>query len=203
MPTALKSKPATKCSPKARAVPEPYPHQARGHVLRQAPLKENSSSATPSFRVYHEVVPASVPFVWESQPGTPKATFAATQLPPLTPPPSYFHHPRKTTADKKNRRWSRSFSYLASLFRRLTLRNPCMPHPPMPKSPVSSLPSSPFSRLGSSDSRRKHSFSSRVPDDEDAAGGSILCLRLRRIPRLSLFRRRRDRQKNSVLERFG
>ncbi|URE04767.1 hypothetical protein MUK42_03728 [Musa troglodytarum] len=50
--------------------------------------KENSSSATPSFRVYHEVVPASVPFVWESQPGTPKATFAATQLPPLTPPPS-------------------------------------------------------------------------------------------------------------------
>ncbi|KAJ8503671.1 hypothetical protein OPV22_004557 [Ensete ventricosum] len=165
--------------------------------------KENSLSATPSFRVYHGVAPASVPFVWESQPGTPKATFAAAQLPPLTPPPSYFHHPRKTMAAKKKPKSSTSFSYLATLFRRLTLRKPCMPHPPMSKSPVSSLSSSPFSRLGSSDSRQKHSFSSGVPDDEDAAGGSILCFRLQRIPRLSLFRRRRDRQKNLVIERFG
>uniref|UniRef100_A0A2N9G0Z0 Uncharacterized protein n=1 Tax=Fagus sylvatica TaxID=28930 RepID=A0A2N9G0Z0_FAGSY len=40
---------------------------------------------------YHGGAPASIPFTWESQPGTPKAKFhqTTTTLPPLTPPPSY------------------------------------------------------------------------------------------------------------------
>ncbi|EES00247.1 vitellogenin [Sorghum bicolor] len=53
-----------------------------------------SSAAAPSFRVYYGVASAgSVPFLWESQPGTPKndAIFStATLQPPLTPPPSYY-----------------------------------------------------------------------------------------------------------------
>ncbi|KAL9677332.1 hypothetical protein QQ045_005560 [Rhodiola kirilowii] len=37
-------------------------------------------------------LPSSVPFTWESQPGTPKHQFysSASQPPPLTPPPSYY-----------------------------------------------------------------------------------------------------------------
>ncbi|MED6194818.1 hypothetical protein PIB30_032030 [Stylosanthes scabra] len=47
--------------------------------------KENSMSH-PSFRV----AAVAVPFLWESQPGTPKHTFSENTLPPLTPPPSYY-----------------------------------------------------------------------------------------------------------------
>ncbi|WVZ72409.1 hypothetical protein U9M48_020875 [Paspalum notatum var. saurae] len=51
-----------------------------------------SSAAAPSFRVYYGVASAgSVPFLWESQPGTPKNDAISTAtLPPLTPPPSYY-----------------------------------------------------------------------------------------------------------------
>ncbi|RLM99588.1 uncharacterized protein C2845_PM06G06040 [Panicum miliaceum] len=48
--------------------------------------------AVPSFRVYYSVASAgAVPFLWESQPGTPKNDSpSAAALPPLTPPPSYY-----------------------------------------------------------------------------------------------------------------
>ncbi|KAK3140626.1 hypothetical protein QOZ80_5AG0403490 [Eleusine coracana subsp. coracana] len=49
--------------------------------------------AVPSFRVYYSVASAgAVPFLWESQPGTPKndSSSAAALTPPLTPPPSYY-----------------------------------------------------------------------------------------------------------------
>ncbi|KAF8725991.1 hypothetical protein HU200_020571 [Digitaria exilis] len=49
--------------------------------------------AAPSFRVYYSVASAgAVPFLWESQPGTPKndSPSAAALTPPLTPPPSYY-----------------------------------------------------------------------------------------------------------------
>uniref|UniRef100_A0A0E0PI12 Uncharacterized protein n=1 Tax=Oryza rufipogon TaxID=4529 RepID=A0A0E0PI12_ORYRU len=47
--------------------------------------------AVPSFRVYYGVASAgSVPFLWESQPGTPKSSPSTAVLPPLTPPPSYY-----------------------------------------------------------------------------------------------------------------
>uniref|UniRef100_A0A0E0JEI7 Uncharacterized protein n=1 Tax=Oryza punctata TaxID=4537 RepID=A0A0E0JEI7_ORYPU len=54
-------------------------------------LSRESSAAAPSFRVYYGVASAgSVPFMWESQPGTPKNAMSDTVLPPLTPPPSYY-----------------------------------------------------------------------------------------------------------------
>ncbi|KAL3334414.1 hypothetical protein AABB24_030917 [Solanum stoloniferum] len=43
-----------------------------------------------SFRYYYcGGSSGSIPFVWESQPGTPKHKFSDISLPPLTPPPSY------------------------------------------------------------------------------------------------------------------
>ncbi|KAG0477014.1 hypothetical protein HPP92_013855 [Vanilla planifolia] len=53
-------------------------------------LSKESSASGPSFRVYYGVAAGSVPFLWESRPGTPKHAMAATTLPPLTPPPSYY-----------------------------------------------------------------------------------------------------------------
>ncbi|KAK4353158.1 hypothetical protein RND71_028676 [Anisodus tanguticus] len=56
--------------------------------------KENSNKGESSFRFYYyggSSSSSSIPFHWESEPGTPKHNFANTTLlnPPLTPPPSY------------------------------------------------------------------------------------------------------------------
>lgn len=56
--------------------------------------KENSNKGESSFRFYYyggSSSSSSIPFHWESEPGTPKHSFTnSTQLnPPLTPPPSY------------------------------------------------------------------------------------------------------------------
>uniref|UniRef100_A0A0D9Y3Q9 Uncharacterized protein n=1 Tax=Oryza glumipatula TaxID=40148 RepID=A0A0D9Y3Q9_9ORYZ len=54
-------------------------------------LSRESAAAAPSFRVYYGVASAgTVPFLWESQPGTPKNAMSDAVLPPLTPPPSYY-----------------------------------------------------------------------------------------------------------------
>ncbi|GMH30120.1 hypothetical protein Nepgr_031963 [Nepenthes gracilis] len=58
-------------------------------------LSKETSMANPSFRVYYCGVSSSVPFMWESKPGTPKSSSYETPLPPLTPPPSYQTHARK------------------------------------------------------------------------------------------------------------
>ncbi|KAG0483584.1 hypothetical protein HPP92_011668 [Vanilla planifolia] len=62
--------------------------------------KESSASA-PSFRIYYGMAAGSVPFRWESRPGTPKdsTTTSATSADifrPLTPPPSYYATSPKT-----------------------------------------------------------------------------------------------------------
>lgn len=68
-------------------------------------LSKEASLSNSSFRVYYGVAAAgSVPFRWESRPGTPKHTSAAAAaaLPPLTPPPSYyFSSPRSRTRPAK------------------------------------------------------------------------------------------------------
>ncbi|KAB2607165.1 protein TPRXL [Pyrus ussuriensis x Pyrus communis] len=64
----------------------------------------NSSSALEGH--YHGEASAfvSVPFTWESQPGTPKSKFLQnpSRLAPLTPPPSYFSDSPKRSSRKKN-----------------------------------------------------------------------------------------------------
>ncbi|KAI9156276.1 hypothetical protein LWI28_003542 [Acer negundo] len=52
-------------------------------------MSKETSMANCSSRVYYRGDSGSVPFMWESRPGTPKYTFNDTTPPPLTPPPSY------------------------------------------------------------------------------------------------------------------
>jgi hypothetical protein len=64
-------------------------------------LAPDAAVSNLSFRVYYGVASGgSVPFVWESTPGTPKNAISDTKLPPLTPPPSYYNR-NKTTAKTK------------------------------------------------------------------------------------------------------
>ncbi|CAI9762289.1 unnamed protein product [Fraxinus pennsylvanica] len=77
--------------------------------------KEKNSSPSSvawdsSFRVsYYGGAGGSVPFLWESQPGTPKHAFSGNPLPPLTPPPSYKFSPNNSM-QKNNTRNSKMFS---------------------------------------------------------------------------------------------
>ncbi|KAJ6708419.1 hypothetical protein OIU85_028661 [Salix viminalis] len=66
-------------------------------------MSKENSMANPSFRVYHGGVSVAVPFVWESQPGTPKHTFCEKIPPPLTPPPSYYTNYSKKPTKKHTR----------------------------------------------------------------------------------------------------
>uniref|UniRef100_A0A0A9D486 Uncharacterized protein n=1 Tax=Arundo donax TaxID=35708 RepID=A0A0A9D486_ARUDO len=78
--------------------------------------------AVPSFRVYYSVASAgTVPFLWESQPGTPKndSPSAATP-PPLTPPPSYYASGRGGAGRSRKRRPGAAGA-ISAIFPRFTL----------------------------------------------------------------------------------
>ncbi|KAG4922233.1 hypothetical protein JHK82_051203 [Glycine max] len=92
-------------------------------------LSKEGSMSKPSFRMA-----VAVPFVWESQPGTPKYTFSEDTLPPLTPPPSYFVNSNKKNKPLKKR--SRSNIFLA-LFPKLNLKKKNILSPSSPTSPSS------------------------------------------------------------------
>ncbi|XP_050218251.1 uncharacterized protein LOC126669013 [Mercurialis annua] len=75
-------------------------------------LSKETSMANPSFRVYHGGIAVTVPFTWESQPGTPKHSLSEATLPPLTPPPSYFSNAKQRPVKKHSR--SNLFHFLFS-----------------------------------------------------------------------------------------
>ncbi|XP_040380368.1 uncharacterized protein LOC102701450 [Oryza brachyantha] len=91
--------------------------------------------AVPSFRVYYGVASAgSVPFLWESQPGTPKSSPCTAVLPPLTPPPSYYASggggggggggrgaDKKAGAISRRRGWYGGGGVLGAILPRITL----------------------------------------------------------------------------------
>ncbi|XP_058734589.1 uncharacterized protein LOC131656061 [Vicia villosa] len=113
--------------------------------------KENSIS-NPSFRVS-----VAVPFVWESQPGTPKHTFSKDTIPPLTPPPSYFNN-----ANKKNeKKHSKSSKLFSAFLQKISFK----------KINWSSSPSSSPSSL-STDSAKITSATTRVSRRRFLSGGS-------------------------------
>jgi hypothetical protein len=66
--------------------------------------------ADASFRVYYSLGAGTVPFLWESKPGTPKSsvtppasassTAGAVPVPPISPPPSYQHAVSRSKANK-------------------------------------------------------------------------------------------------------
>ncbi|KAK9124690.1 hypothetical protein Sjap_014292 [Stephania japonica] len=110
-------------------------------------MSKESSLANPSFRVYYGGATGAVPFMWESQPGTPKHKFHDTSLPPLTPPPSYhskFHSPKK----KPNTNNKSSPNPIIAIFPKFAKRWQLSASPP-PSSPLSSSSSSRSSAFSS------------------------------------------------------
>ncbi|GMN40518.1 hypothetical protein TIFTF001_009741 [Ficus carica] len=76
-------------------------------------LSRENSIAHPSSRLlYYGRRPGSVPFLWESEPGTPKSKShgdddnSIVLRPPLTPPPSYYFNSHKNNAINKRPRAS-------------------------------------------------------------------------------------------------
>lgn len=115
---------------------------------------EQLISGANSFEDYHGGTSASVPFTWESQPGTPKAWFregATAKLPPLTPPPSYYSTATKRTTGKNSRP-----NLTNTIFPKRNARKPYLPQ----LSPASSTSSSSSSNLYASS---PFSQSSSVP----------------------------------------
>ncbi|KAK4359221.1 hypothetical protein RND71_021450 [Anisodus tanguticus] len=107
-------------------------HEDNNKFLSKLLSKENSKAASsiPSFRVYYNDIPSSVPFTWELQPGTPKHTFSQTSLlPPLTPPPSYYTNNNNNTHEKptKNNSRSKIFHALLMMFNPKKSRLPPSP----------------------------------------------------------------------------
>ncbi|KAG5060589.1 hypothetical protein AAZX31_01G119700 [Glycine max] len=78
-------------------------------------LSKESSMANPSFRIA-----LAVPFVWESEPGTPKHRFSEDTLPPLTPPPSY-HFSNINSYKKKEKKHSSKSSLLLTMLPKMNL----------------------------------------------------------------------------------
>ncbi|XP_014504258.1 serine/arginine repetitive matrix protein 2 [Vigna radiata var. radiata] len=113
-----------------------------------------------SNEAYH-VESSSVPFVWESQPGTPKVRFKENSLPPLTPPPSYFQNATGKTTPKviKNKNSPKS-SFLQTLFPKRPTRKDGAPSQTGSQNIWSYSSSSPSSSSSSSSSL---SFSSPRP----------------------------------------
>ncbi|XP_022735260.1 YLP motif-containing protein 1-like [Durio zibethinus] len=139
-------------------------------------LSKENSVANPSFRVYYGGVSGAVPFMWESQPGTPKHTFSDTSLPPLTPPPSYY----SKSNSKPIKKHSRS-GLLHALFPKMISLKKTNPVPSSPSSSSSSYWSSSPIFLAMSPgkynsrsrfSTPRSSFDSRADYEEAAAIGS-------------------------------
>ncbi|XP_031128450.1 uncharacterized protein LOC116030361 [Ipomoea triloba] len=115
-----------------------------------------------SNRYYGDV---SVPFVWESQPGTPKHRFAdsaAALRPPLTPPPSYYSNSKFTPAvaparDKKALRPGsillRTLLTKVSLRRTKSAASAAPPPPSLSLSPSFSSSSSSLSSFSTTPTR--------------------------------------------------
>lgn len=143
-------------------------------------LSKETSVDNSSFRVDHGGVTVTVPFMWESQPGTPKYSLSESTLPPLTPPPSYY-----SSSNKKpiNKLYSRS-NLLHFLFSRIKPKktnnavstSSALSHTPSSASwsslnSSSFLPSTPTKyHQGSRFSSPGSSFDSRAYDEEAAVG---------------------------------
>ncbi|CAI9767570.1 unnamed protein product [Fraxinus pennsylvanica] len=64
-------------------------------------LSRENSNGEASFRIlYYGGAAGAVPFMWESQPGTPKQSISDAPLPPLSPPPSYQLSPQMKSMHK-------------------------------------------------------------------------------------------------------
>ncbi|XP_047306557.1 uncharacterized protein LOC124909971 [Impatiens glandulifera] len=154
--------------------------------------KETSSTPAPnsSFRVYYGGVSGTVPFTWESCPGTPKHPLShSTSLPPLTPPPSYYSYNSDST--HRRRRCSRSnlFRNFWSNFNQRTSSRRIPPSPSLSssswsscsstRSSSSSVHSMPSSLRGKNQMRNweffDHNRNKSINDDDDSGGWRTPC----------------------------
>ncbi|XP_021824775.1 vitellogenin-A2 [Prunus avium] len=115
--------------------------------------KEEASMANASCRVYYGEAAGAIPFMWESQPGTPKHPSSQSSLPPLTPPPSY-----STTQPnpKRTHKITSKSKFLDTIFPRLRSSRKMLKPPPS----LSSASSSSSSWSSSSSSSNYSSSSS-------------------------------------------
>ncbi|KAI3447844.1 hypothetical protein Pfo_004509 [Paulownia fortunei] len=128
-------------------------------------LSKESSKSNSSFRVYYGDVSCGVPFIWETRPGTPKHTFCDnSNIPPLTPPPSYHTNINLNDSSKKH---SRSKLLLHTLLRRMNPKKAHLASSTSSSSSLSSLSCSLSSRSSFCDPmmtptyvRRRRRFSS-------------------------------------------
>lgn len=134
-----------------------------------------------SLEDYHGGASASVPFTWESQPGTPKDKFSETtnSLLPLTPPPAaYYSGATKQPAVRKSSRPPLLHTIFAKRNAWKSRLEPSSPDSSSPSSSSSSssspspsysdVPSSPITALTSHHRRRLLSYDSMVDgEDED------------------------------------
>lgn len=119
-------------SPRRGVMPQSPLHIRQDGKFYERLLTKESSAGNLSFR-YYWAEPGSVPFVWETQPGTPKdvAGMAAGALPAITPPPAYMlrhskvvdaSHQQRRKKGKKGCRLKRiRIGFIAGIFRRLSL----------------------------------------------------------------------------------
>ncbi|RDX71390.1 hypothetical protein CR513_49267, partial [Mucuna pruriens] len=171
-------------------------------------LSKESSMSKPSFRMA-----VAVPFVWESQPGTPKYTFSQDTLPPLTPPPSYYVN-SMIKKNKPVKKRSRS-NLLLALFPKLNLKKTTLSHSSL-SSPSPSLWSRsdnsskvvPEGKLGR---RRFLSFGSSFDfwgeDEEEGASAtsptSTLCFGISRSSSTLASSGFRGSSRRPILEIYG
>lgn len=120
-----------------------------------------------SIEAYHGDKAASVPFEWESQPGTPKFKSRDASLPPLTPPPSYYNN--KTSMSKKGKPKKninlkpRNFLQTLLFTKRDTKNQPPLPSQSSSSSPYSSFTSLAFFSAPSSPVIHSH----KIQEEED------------------------------------
>ncbi|GFQ05322.1 hypothetical protein PHJA_002676300 [Phtheirospermum japonicum] len=126
-----------------------------------------------SFRVlYYAGAAGSVPFLWESQPGTPKHTFNNNPPPPLTPPPYYQSSPpANPLLHKKN---SKNSKKLNSIFQKNPSKKINNANSPLYSSSSSSsfsssysLPSTPVRERKNNNTKARSGSTVQLEGDED------------------------------------
>ncbi|CAO2825779.1 unnamed protein product [Amaranthus hypochondriacus] len=129
---------------------KPFP---RARTLSSKENMENFEDGETSFRVYYGAKGASIPFMWESQPGTPKHPIfhkndTSIVLPPLTPPPSYSQ--RACSDDFLKKKSSKNMIFRAFLSSIIRRRHSCSHVNPTSSLSFSNSNSSPLSWSSSS-----------------------------------------------------
>ncbi|XVF41175.1 hypothetical protein PTKIN_Ptkin01aG0258900 [Pterospermum kingtungense] len=123
-------------------------------------MSKEISMANSSCRVYYGGASGAVPFLWESQPGTPKHPSSESTIPPLTPPPSY----QSSFKSKSKQKKSMKSTFLSSIFPRLMIsprKNHASPSSSRSSTSSSSSLSSWSSLYASASSQSANSYNNR------------------------------------------